>query len=210
MKKLTFTLIAALSAVPSFADNISDGLSISGDHVYSYTPIAQALGYAIAAVIGLIGAYVVYLAYINNSPDIRKKVTTWGCSCLAMLSMIIGLPQFFNYQESGFGGNGVVNGGSGGSGNYAGGDNYGKLDPSIPDIGDKRWMADAGYIPVTVDNYSTTVSNFLSSLYDHFGGGQPGTYGRTIDYITGLYNRGSISSKDYQNLMTYAGNLPHS
>ena len=145
MKKIFLLTAIAFCALPTFADDITDGISIAGDHVYAYTPYVQTLGYALAAIIGIAGAFSVYLAYINNAPNVRKRMLTWGCSSMAMLCMTIALPQFFDYQESGL----MADGGSGRFGgtygNMAGGDSYGTIDTSIPDLNDERWIPDDRY-----------------------------------------------------------------
>lgn len=80
-----------------------------------------------------------------------KKVLTWGGSCLTMLCMTLALPTFFEYQESGLGGSGSTSGGGTGDGTFAGGDRYGRLDPTIPDLSDSRWVIDDRFRPIVID-----------------------------------------------------------
>lgn len=207
MRKLLI-VASAFVAVPSFADNVTDAIAISGDHVYSYTPYVQTLGYVLAALIGLVGAFSVYLAYINDSPDVRKRMLTWGCGSLAMLCMTIALPSFFDYQESGLGGSGTT-GGSGGTGSYTGGDRYGQIDTSIPDLGDGRWIPDDRFLSVKINGKTISVATILNEVYSHMGAGVSGSYGRTLAYIDDLYHSGAISQTDYTSLIQNAGNLPH-
>ena len=54
-----------LSASPIYADSITDGIGSAGDAVYSYTPIIQALGYALAAIVGLL-AQVLWLVVTDG------------------------------------------------------------------------------------------------------------------------------------------------
>ena len=140
MKKTLLFLSFIPLAVSAQADDNTDGISIAGDQVYSYTPYVQTLGFVLSAIIGLVGAFSIYLAYINNAQNIRKKVLTWGCGSLAMLCMTLALPEFFDYQESGLLADAGT--GTGGTGNYAGGDKYGQLDTTIPDMSDPRWQDD--------------------------------------------------------------------
>lgn len=141
MKKIFFLSIAASLANRAFADSLTDGIGTAGDAIYSYTPYVQALGYVLACLIGIIGAFAVYYAYINEAHDIKKRMLRWGGGCVAMLSMTIALPNFFNYQESGLlAGNGSSSGT--GTGQFAGGDRWGIIDPSIPDMSDPRWQLD--------------------------------------------------------------------
>ena len=206
----TFLLLTLLPlAASAQADAITDGISIAGDQVYSYTPYVQTLGYVLAAIIGLVGAFSIYLGYINNAPDIRKRVLMWGGGSLAMLCMTIGLPQFFNYQESGLLADASSSMTTGGSGSQAGGDTYSTIDTSIPGMGDSRWTNDERYIPVTVGKRVYNVAYVLDQIYDRAGGGIEGSYGRTLSYLTQLYRQGSIDQSTYDLLRGYAGNLPH-
>ena len=151
MRKLFTLIIAIIATAPTYADNITDGLSISGDHIYSYTPVVQTLCLVLASIIGVVGAFSVYTSYINNHPNMSKKVLTWGGSCLTMLCMTLALPTFFEYQESGLGGSGSTSGGGTGDGTFAGGDSYGRLDPTIPDLSDSRWVIDDRCRPIIID-----------------------------------------------------------
>ena len=69
MRKLFTLTLAVIATAPIYADNITDGLAISGDHVYSYTPIVQTLCLVLASIIGVVGAFSVYTSYINNNPN---------------------------------------------------------------------------------------------------------------------------------------------
>ena len=146
MKKIFLFSIAASVANRALADSLTDGIGTAGDAIYSYTPYVQALGYILACLIGIIGAFAVYYAYINEAHDIKKRLLRWGGGCVAMLSMTIALPNFFDYQESGLiAGNSSS---SGSAGQFAGGDRWGVLDPSIPDMSDPRWQLDDRFIRV--------------------------------------------------------------
>lgn len=135
-----------LSASPIYADSITDGIGSAGDAVYSYTPIIQALGYALAAIVGLVGAFAVYYAIQNNERDIQKRILRWGGGTIAMVCMTIALPQFFSYQESG-----LMAGNSGssttiGTGSMAGGDRWGQINTTIPGLSNPIWIPDDRYI----------------------------------------------------------------
>ena len=137
----------ALSASPMFADSITDGISSAGDAAYSYTPYVQAIGFVLACIIGIVGAFSIYYAIANNAPDVRKRILTCGGGCLAMLCMTIALPKFFDYQE-GLGSNALADntiGDGRGFGRFVGGDDYGRLIIDIPDLSDPRWRPDPIY-----------------------------------------------------------------
>ena len=99
MKKTLTLIMSAFLTLPIYADAITDGISDAGDAVYGYTPYVQALGYVLACIVGIIGAFVIYHAIVNNEQNIRKRLLMWGGGCVTMLCMTIALPQFFNYQE---------------------------------------------------------------------------------------------------------------
>ena len=107
----------------AFADGITDGLDMAGDTFYSYTPYVQTLGFVLACIIGIAGAFAIYYAIANNDHNVKKRILTWGGSCIAMLCMTIALPKFFNYQETGLlaDGSGAT---AGSNGQFAGGDRW--------------------------------------------------------------------------------------
>lgn len=146
MKKTLVLFAVCLLTNHAFADGITDGIGTAGDAIYSYTPYVQALGYVLASIIGIVAAFVVYYAIANNDRNVKKRILTWGGGCVAMLCMTIALPKFFDYQESGLlAGN--TNSTNGSSGNFAGGDRWGKIDPSIPDMSNPLWQPDNRFNP---------------------------------------------------------------
>jgi len=148
MKKTISLISSAFLASPIYADAITEGISDAGDAVYGYTPYIQAFGYVLACVVGIVGAFVIYHAIINNEPDIRKRLLMWGGGCVTMLCMTIALPHFFSFEE-GFGSGTLADGGtghgSGGFGRFVGGDDYGRLIVDIPDLSDPHWFPDPTY-----------------------------------------------------------------
>ena len=141
MKKSLALFGALLLTGHAFADSITNGIGTAGDAIYSYTPYVQALGYVLAGIIGIIASFVIYYAIANNERDVKKRILTWGGACVTMLSMTIALPNFFDYQKSGLlAGNGSSSGGS--NGEFAGGDKWGKIDPTIPDLNYPFWKPD--------------------------------------------------------------------
>lgn len=145
MKKI-FSFITMTSLwSPIYADAITDGISNAGDAAYSYTPYVQAIAFVLACVMGIVGAFVIYYAIANDAPDVKKRILTWGGSCMTMLCMAIALPGFFDYQE-GLGSGALADAGIGsGSGRFTGGDNYGRIITEIPDPDDPRWRPDPNF-----------------------------------------------------------------
>lgn len=144
--KRVLSIIGVLSlSSHSFADSFTDGLSIAGDNIYSYTPYVQTLGFVLASIIGIVGAFAVYHAIINDDRNVKKRILTWGGGCVTMLCMTIALPRFFDYQESG-----IATDGSGSlgpfTGHFVGGDRWGKINTTIPDLSDPIWKLDDRYL----------------------------------------------------------------
>ena len=105
------------------------------------------MGYVLASIIGIVAAFVIYYAIANNDRNVKKRILTWGGGCVAMLCMTIALPKFFDYQESGLlAGNTNSSGSS--SGDFAGGDRWGKIDITIPDINNPIWRPDHRFDPI--------------------------------------------------------------
>ncbi len=128
----------------AFADGITDGLGMAGDTFYSYTPYVQTLGFVMACIIGIAGAFAIYYAIANDDRNVKKRILIWGGSCIAMLCMTIALPKFFDYQEMGLLADG--SGAMGGSnGQFVGGDRWGRIDTSIPSLDDPIWVNDSRF-----------------------------------------------------------------
>ena len=53
------------------------------------------------------------------------------------------------------------------------------------------------------------IANQLINIYEHFGAGSEGTYGRTLDYIHREYRSGNMDYNTFNQMMIAAGNLPH-
>lgn len=145
MKRILSIIVVLSLSSHVFADSLTDGLSIAGDNIYSYTPYVQILGFVLASIIGIVGAFAVYYAIINDDMNVKKKILTWGGSCVTMLCMTIALPNFFDYQESGFSSSG--NGSLGDyTGHFVGGDRWGKINTTIPSLSDPVWKLDDRFI----------------------------------------------------------------
>ena len=62
MRKTLLLFAAMAMANHAFADGITDGLGMAGDTFYSYTPYVQTLGFVLACIIGIAGAFAIYYA----------------------------------------------------------------------------------------------------------------------------------------------------
>lgn len=147
MRKTLFLFTAMAMANHAFADGVSDGLGMAGDTFYSYTPYIQTLGFVLTCIIGIVGAFAIYYAIVNDERNVKKRILAWGGSCIAMLCMTIALPKLFNYQETGLlaDGSGAM---AGSTGQFAGGDRWGRIDVSIPGLDDPVWMPDNRFSPI--------------------------------------------------------------
>ena len=209
--KRLFSIIFVMSmAVSTFADSGLSGLSDAADGVGSYLPYVQGVCYVIAAVIAVAGAMSIYLSMQTNPNQIRKRMMMTVGSCMCFVLMATALPQFFGVDGSGSstGGSSSSSTGSGTSDGFLASDQGGisqtGINTEIPSFHDKtgNWIT---FPPET----NMTVANHLMDIYDHFGSGQSGTYGRTLDYIHNEYHQGQIDKEMYDLLMQMSGNLPH-
>ena len=209
-KRLFFILLAMPMAVSSFADSGLSGLSDAADGVGSYLPYVQGVCYVIAAVIVVAGAMSIYMSMQTNPNQIRKRMMMTVGSCMCFVCMATALPQFFGVDGTGSsssGSNSSVSGGGSSDGFLAsdqGGISQSGINTEIPSFHDRsgNWIT---FPPET----NMTVANHLMDIYDHFGSGQEGSYGRTLAYIHTAYRQGQIDHDMFEQLMRLSGNLPH-
>ena len=209
-KRLFFILLAMPMAVSSFADSGLSGLSDAADGVGSYLPYVQGVCYVIAAVIAVAGAMSIYMSMQTNPNQIRKRMMMTAGSCMCFVCMATALPQFFGVDGTGSsssGSNSSVSGGGSSDGFLAsdqGGISQSGINTEIPSFHDRsgNWIT---FPPET----NMTVANHLMDIYDHFGSGQEGSYGRTLAYIHTAYRQGQIDHDMFEQLMRLSGNLPH-
>ena len=209
-KRLFSILFAMPMAVSSFADSGLSGLNDAADGVASYLPYVQGVWYVIAAVIAVAGAMSIYLSMQTNPNQIRKRMMMTVGSCMCFVLMATALPQFFGIDGNGSstGGSNSSTTGSGTSDGFLASDKGGisqsGINTEIPSFHDKsgNWIS---FPPET----NMTVANHLMDIYDHFGSGQEGSYGRTLDYIHTAYRQGQIDHDMFEQLMRISGNLPH-
>ena len=209
-KRLFFILLSMPMAVSSFADSGLSGLSDAADGIGSYLPYVQGVCYVIAAVIAVTGAMSIYLSMQTNPNQIRKRMVMTVGSCMCFVCMATALPQFFGVDGTGSssgGSNSSVSGGGSSDGFLAsdqGGISQSGINTEIPSFHDRsgNWIT---FPPET----NMTVANHLMDIYDHFGSGQEGSYGRTLAYIHTAYRQGQIDHDMFEQLMRISGNLPH-
>ena len=179
-KRLFSIIFAMPMAVSSFADSGLSGLSDAADGVGSYLPYVQGVCYAIAAVIAV-------------------AMTVGSCMCFVL--MATALPQFFGVDGSGSstGGSSGSSTGSGTSDGFLASDQGGisqtGINTEIPSFHDQtgNWIT---FPPET----NMTVANHLMDIYDHFGSGREGSYGRTLAYIHNAYRQGQIDHDMFEQL----------
>lgn len=208
-KRLFSILCAMPMAASSFADSGLSGLSDAADGVGSYLPYVQGVCYVIAAVIAVAGAMSIYLSMQTNPNQIRKRMVMTVGSCMCFVCMATALPQFFGGDgNSTSGGSNTTTSGGGSSDGFLASDKGGisqsGINTEIPSFNDRsgNWIT---FPPGT----NMTVANHLMDIYDHFGSGQTGSYGRTLAYINYAYRQGQIDHDMYEQLMRISGNLPH-
>lgn len=67
----------------------------AAEDIQKYQKPVQELMYAIAAVIGIVGAFSVYFKMQNGDQDVKKTIMMTIGGCIAMVAMATALPAFF-------------------------------------------------------------------------------------------------------------------
>lgn len=73
----------------------SGAISTAAQTISRYQEPVQKLMYAIAAVIGIIGAFSVYFKMQNGDQDVKKTIMLTIGGCVAFIAMSEALPMFF-------------------------------------------------------------------------------------------------------------------
>lgn len=68
--------------------------------IAAYIPVVSKLIYAIAAVVGVVGAFSVYHDMQNGEQDVKKKVMLLIGSCIFLCVCAAALPKFFGHTNS--------------------------------------------------------------------------------------------------------------
>lgn len=71
------------------------GLQQATAEIQSYFGVVQQLCYAIAAIIGFIGAIKVYGKFTQGDPDVGKAVASWFGACIFFVIVGVVLQAFF-------------------------------------------------------------------------------------------------------------------
>ncbi len=103
-QKRCFLIISALlSTCHSFSQvssggDYSQGISAMQTvtvEITKYVPIVVQLCYAIAGVVGVVGAISVYIAMNNDEQDVKKKIMMVVGACIFLIAAAQALPLFF-------------------------------------------------------------------------------------------------------------------
>ena len=210
MKKICLFSIINLFATVAFADNGTTGISNAADGVVTYMPYVRALCYVIAAIIAVVGAMAVYYTMQTNPQNTAKRMTMTVGGALTFVCLSLALPQFFGIDGTTFGSggsstsSGTSSTGDGFLASDQGGISRSGIITDIPSIRDRggNWIT----FP---QGTNMAIANQLISIYEHFGSGSEGTYGRTLDYIHREYWSGNMDYNTFNQMMIAAGNLPH-
>jgi len=73
----------------------SGAISTAAQTIRKYQQPVQNLMYAIAAVIGIVGAFSVYFKMQNGDQDVKKTIMMTVGGCIAMVALATALPAFF-------------------------------------------------------------------------------------------------------------------
>ena len=80
------------------AQNYSVGqaaISEAAQGIAKYQESVQKLVYAIAAVVGIVGAFSVYFKMQNGDQDVKKAVMMTVGGCIALIALATAIPTFF-------------------------------------------------------------------------------------------------------------------
>lgn len=212
MKKFFIFFISITTATVAFADTGASGISDAADGVVTYMPYVRALCYVIAAIIAVVGAVAVYYTMQTNPQNTAKRITMTAGSALTFVCLSLALPQFFGVDGSVTSGGsssttGLNTSGTSGSGNGflstdKGGISQSGLITQVPNLADENWV----HFP---NGTKMETANYLLDIYDKNGGGETGSYGKTLETINRMYWNGEINYGTYNVLMSMSGNLPH-
>ncbi len=208
MKKNLLFVIIVLSTSVAYADTGASGISDAAGGVATYMPYVRAICYVIAAIIAIVGAVAVYYTMHTSPQNTAKRISMTVGGAFTFVCLSLAMPQFFGIDgsmsggSSGSGINGTAGTGTGFLASDQGGISRSGIITEIPSFADERWV----HFP---SGTKMQTANFLLDIYDKNGGGAPGSYGKTLDYINQLYRHREINYGTYNVLMSLSGNLPH-
>lgn len=96
----------------------SEALGLATNGIVGYVGYVRALGYAIAAVIVVVGSFSVYMDFMQEHPEVRTKVMKLCFSCVFLIAASTSLPLFFGLDGSASGGGGSGSSISNGNGGF--------------------------------------------------------------------------------------------
>lgn len=103
----------------------SEVFSLATNGIAGYVGYVRALGYAIAAVIVVVGSFSVYMDFMQEHPEVRTKVMKLCFSCVFLIAASTSLPLFFGMDGSASGGGGSGSSSSNWTGRFDPFPNYG-------------------------------------------------------------------------------------
>ena len=96
----------------------SEALGLATNGIAGYVGYVRALGYAIAAVIVVVGSFSVYMDFMQEHPEVRTKMMKLCFSCVFLIAASTSLPLFFGLDGSASGGGGSGSSISNGTGHF--------------------------------------------------------------------------------------------
>ncbi|MEM9364087.1 MAG: DUF4134 domain-containing protein [Bacteroidota bacterium] len=95
LRRIRYTLILLVGAVyNSFAQGVQ-GIQQADTEIRSYVAPVGDMILGIGAVVGLIGAARVYIAWNNGDQDVTKKIMGWVGACLFLVLVGVVINAFF-------------------------------------------------------------------------------------------------------------------
>lgn len=98
--KKAFITFIALSASNATKSQGIQAFQSTRDDLVNYLPVVSNLIYAIACIIALVTAFVIYIELQNNKPVFSKKVMALLGSCIWLIVSVQTLPLFFGLSNN--------------------------------------------------------------------------------------------------------------
>ncbi len=93
----TATALAQVSTGGDYSQGISAMQTVTVE-IAKYVPVVVQLCYAIAGVVGVVGAISVYIAMNNDEQDVKKKIMMVVGACIFLIAAAQALPLFFGIE----------------------------------------------------------------------------------------------------------------
>ena len=91
---LAFGFVCTIADAQNYGAG-SGAISDAASQIAKYQESVKNLVYAIAAVVGIVGAFSVYFKMQNGDQDVKKTVMMTVGGCIALIALATAIPAFF-------------------------------------------------------------------------------------------------------------------